>query len=123
MPFGRSLDSLRKPGLERITQQARPLIKAIESFGEEEGRYPKELSELLPDYLQAIPRTGAVGYPNFRYTLAGSNTLFRSYELLVKTPVGGINWDVFVFWPENHYPDYLYGGGVERIADWAYVHE
>lgn len=35
----------------------------------------------------------------------------------------GINFDVFVYWPEGNYPDSMYGGWVERIGHWAYMHE
>ena len=28
-----------------------------------------------------------------------------------------------VYWPEGNDPDLMYGGGVERIGTWAYVHE
>lgn len=34
-----------------------------------------------------------------------------------------INFDVFVYWPTEEYPDYMHGGWVERIGRWAYVHE
>lgn len=30
---------------------------------------------------------------------------------------------VFVYWPQEIYPNYMYGGNVERINGWAYVHE
>ena len=45
------------------------------------------------------------------------------YELQVPCPLGMLNWDVFVFWPDGDYPTYMYGGGVELVGDWAYVHE
>jgi hypothetical protein len=45
------------------------------------------------------------------------------WELNIPCPWGFINWDVFFYWPTQRYPDYIYGGGVERIGKWAYVHE
>jgi len=45
------------------------------------------------------------------------------WELRVPCPSGGLNWDVFFYWPSKNYPNYIYGGSVERIGDWAYVHE
>ena len=42
---------------------------------------------------------------------------------MIGCPSGGINFDVFVDWPERVYPMSMYGGGVERIKNWAYVHE
>lgn len=49
--------------------------------------------------------------------------LSAPWELLVSCSRGGLNWDVFVYWPGQRYPAYLYGGSIERIGDWAYVHE
>jgi hypothetical protein len=34
-----------------------------------------------------------------------------------------LQFDSLVYWPERTYPDFMYGGGVERIGDWVYVHE
>jgi hypothetical protein len=45
------------------------------------------------------------------------------WELKVDCPTGYINWDVFFYWPTKAYPNHIYGGSVERINDWAYVHE
>ncbi len=45
------------------------------------------------------------------------------YELRVKCPLGGLNWDYFFYWPSQDYPDYLYGGVTEKIDKWVYVHE
>ena len=45
------------------------------------------------------------------------------WELRVDCPIGFLNWDVFFYWPTQNYPDGIYGGAIERIADWAYVHE
>ena len=118
-----SFSSLRTAGLVKITQRAKPLINAIETYRQQKGHYPNQLQDLVPEFLNGIPYTGAVGYPDFEYQLAKGGSLFLSYEVRVKTPSGGINWDVFVYWPEKNYPSEMYGGSVERIGDWAYVHE
>jgi hypothetical protein len=34
-----------------------------------------------------------------------------------------MSWDVFFYWPTKEYPDNIYGGVVQRIGEWAYVHE
>jgi hypothetical protein len=54
----------------------------------------------------------------------GSRVLVdAAWELRVPCPIGLLNWDVFFYWPSETYPDYAYGGSVERIGGWAYVHE
>ena len=45
------------------------------------------------------------------------------FELTVPCSIGLLNWDVFVYWPSEEYPDHMYGGWVERVEGWAYVHE
>ena len=112
VPLAWSLKGIRNPGLKRMAQQAKPLIEAIESFHEKQGRYPEDLSELVPKFLPKIPSTGASGYREFKYSFANDRSLFQRYELLVRTPTGGINWDVFVFWPEKNYPTNMYGGSL-----------
>lgn len=45
------------------------------------------------------------------------------WELRIDCSRGMLNWDVFFYWPTQRYPNHIYGGVVEGIADWAYVHE
>jgi len=45
------------------------------------------------------------------------------FELTVHCSIGVLNWDEFVYWPLEEYPDHMMGGWVERIGGWAYVHE
>jgi len=35
----------------------------------------------------------------------------------------GLSADVFLYWPTQAYPEYIYGGGTEVIGQWCYVHE
>ena len=36
---------------------------------------------------------------------------------------GPFNWDLFLYFPNRRYPKSAYGGVLQRIGDWAYVHE
>ena len=45
------------------------------------------------------------------------------WVLVVFTPGGGINFDRMLYFPKQNYPRSGYGGGIERVRDWAYVHE
>lgn len=55
---------------------------------------------------------------------SGSLVLVNAdWELRVQCPLGMLNWDVFFYWPSEDYPERAYGGSVERIGRWAYVHE
>lgn len=123
LPLSWSMNSWRNPGLERITVRAQPLIEAIEAYQDETDKYPPDLEALVPEYMDEIPYTGAVGYPDFRYNRAKADSLFETYEVLVNTPPSMMGFDVFVYWPEKNYPESMYGGWVEPMKDWAYVHE
>jgi hypothetical protein len=65
-------------------------------------------------------------YPDYEY-LAGTEAKSRfhgnPWVLWVDTPSGGINWDMFIYYPRQNYPTYAHGGSLERVKQWAYVHE
>ncbi|HEX8835275.1 MAG TPA: hypothetical protein VF719_13790 [Abditibacteriaceae bacterium] len=123
LPIMSAMPDGRKPGLIRATQRAQPLIAAIEAYRTKNGQYPPQLEALTPEFITAIPSTGMVGYPIFRYHKSDKEDLFRTYEIFINTTQGMFSFDRFVFWPEGNYPPQMYGGRVERIRKWAYVHE
>ncbi len=115
---------VRREGLVQSTERAKPLIGAIEKFKADKKRTPAALNELVPNYIASIPYTGMADYPEFFYRNdGGHDRLFKTYQLSVRTSSGFINFDRFDYWPEGDYPPQMYGGGVERIGAWAYVHE
>ena len=115
---------------ERAASQGQVLIDAIEHYKLDNNSYPPTLAELVPDYLPKIPPTGLAGYPDYDYMLPDDERLWEDeryiitqYQLYISTPIGGPNWDCFVYRPEGDYPEYIYGGSTELFGDWAYVHE
>ena len=62
--------------------------------------------------------TGILGDPSGERLLLNAD-----WELQIPCSNGFLNWDVFFYWPSEEYPDHVYGGWVERIKNWAYVHE
>lgn len=50
-----------------LPHRSRPLIAAINQFHADHGSPPKELQELVPDYLPAIPDTGVARFPSCQY--------------------------------------------------------
>jgi len=75
--------------------------------------------------LSEIPYTGMIAYPEFSYHKDRNDirTNPGSYELRIDCTSGGINFDRFIYWPSETYPDRIQGNGVERFDKWAYVHE
>jgi hypothetical protein len=124
VPPGSTWES-RRVALLRIAEKARPVTAALERYRADHGSYPESLAKLVPAYLPNEPRPDALGCPEYLYRLPDTarHLGFRGYELRLRTPSGGIDFDCFVYWPERKYPQRMYGGRVERIGDWAYVHE
>jgi hypothetical protein len=115
---------VRGRAFRRLARNCVTLVDAIESHNRSKGRYPAGLSELVPAFIADIPSTGLLGYGPIKYRLpATTGSLFRHYELSVSCGGRGINFDSFVYWPEASYPKHMYGGWVESIDRWAYVHE
>ena len=115
--------SQRRSGLQRTAARARPLVDAIEKFRVENQRPPHDLQELVPHHLPNVPDTGMTLHPRFEYSMGSKGTHFQTYQLQIRTSAGFLNWDTFNYWPEGDYPAQMYGGRVERVGAWAYVHE
>ena len=62
-------------------------------------------------------------YPEYHYSTSSKDYLGNPWVLTIYTPSGGINFDQFMYFPLTNYPKTGYGGSLERIGDWAYVHE
>jgi hypothetical protein len=75
--------------------------------------------------LEEVPYTGMIAYPQFLYSKDRNDiqTNPGSYGLRIEYTSGGINFDRFIYWPSETYPDTIKDNWVERIHKWAYVHE
>lgn len=117
---------VRTAGMQRFAERSRTLITAIEKYEREHSAPPQTLQELVPDYLPAVPSTGMMAYPEYRYHIgddATENYAGNAWALSVFTPGGGINFDQMLYFPDRNYPKTGYGGWLEPIGEWAYVHE
>jgi hypothetical protein len=123
---------IRYSSFERVSQRAEVVIQAIESYREHENKAPESLDCLVPEYIDTIPGTGIRAYPFFEYEIPEAvgqyhKDIFEKhnvpYELRVNCSIGVLNWDCFIYWPSESYPDNIYGGPTELINKWAYVHE
>ena len=113
----------RMDGFRRLAGRSEPLVTAIHSFAENEGRPPVDLQELVPQYIAEIPKTGMPAYPTYRYSTGTNRWDGNPWVLYVNCTSGGINFDMFLYFPLQNYPRMGYGGSLERIGRWAYVHE
>lgn len=113
---------LRMLGFQLAAQRTAPVVAAIKAYEKKKGAPPTTLDELLPGYLPEMPKrippleliTGET---------ARSKYQGNGWVLIAHVSTGIINWDLFMYFPNQQYPDVGYGGSIERVADWAYVHE
>jgi hypothetical protein len=116
---------VRMREFRQLGQRSGPLVQAIRQYEVAEGSLPESLAELVPAYLPKVPLTGMGAYPEYSYSRAeeGDDFYGNTWMLSVPTPMGLINWDSFIYLPNGDYPRYGFGGSLERIGEWAYVHE
>ncbi|OGI11489.1 MAG: hypothetical protein A2Y40_01550 [Candidatus Margulisbacteria bacterium GWF2_35_9] len=109
---------IRKLSFSKLASRSEVLISAINKYEEATGKAPESLNNLVPDYISRIPKTGILNYPKIEYS-----NYERRWNLFVETPRGPLNWDLFIYFSDQIYPDYMFGGFVEKIGKWAYIHE
>jgi len=117
---------VRNAGMRTFAERSQSLIAAIQKYEQDHSAPPNSLQDLVPVYIPVVPTTGMMAYPEYGYhTGEEAKKQYRgnSWALSVPTPSGGINWDMMLYFPNQDYPRLGYGGGLERIEDWAYVHE
>jgi len=118
-------DQIRRWGFRRLAERSAPLVTTIFRYDQKHGHPPASLDALVPEFLPAVPKTGIMAYPTYRYYAGDEARRFdgNPWVLVINTPSGGINFDQFMYFPLTNYPKRGYGGSLERIGDWAYVHE
>jgi hypothetical protein len=115
--------SIRMSAFHRLAERSKPLISAVRSFEQKHGRPPESLGALVPEFIPSVPSTGMGAYPKYEYVTPATNHHGNPWMITVFTPSGGINFDQFIYLPLTNYPQQGYGGTLERVGDWAYVHE
>jgi hypothetical protein len=125
--FGIKLGNMiRSARMESFAERSRTLIDAIEKYDRDHSNPPKSLNDLVPDYIPAVPSTGMMAYPEYQYHTGDEAREYYSgnpWALSVFTPSGFINFDIMLYLPNKNYPRHGYGGTLQPIGDWAYVHE
>lgn len=118
--------SVRKEAaFHRVAANGNELVDALSQFHHDFGRYPEALDVLVPQHITAIPNTGLIGYPTYHYR-RGFNDFDEvddSYELVVYCPSGILNFDRFIYWPPEQYPERIQSSLVVPMENWAYLSE
>jgi hypothetical protein len=111
--------SLRSYGFHLVARRAEPLLAAIELYVSRTGRPPETLDALIPHYLPAMPDR----IPPLEIITgdrARRNYYGNDWVLTADVSTGLLNWDEFIYLPNQRYPDRV---SFERIGRWAYYHE
>ena len=114
--------AVRRGKMLSVARKADPLVAAIETFRREKGRIPNSLDEIVPAYIPAVPEPGLRDCSPYEYVpgpIAGGDS---PYEIRVECPLF-LSFDVFFYWPSQHYPTRIYSGYTEQVAEWCYVFE
>ncbi|MFC2173789.1 hypothetical protein ACFLU6_14350 [Acidobacteriota bacterium] len=108
-----------------LAERSEVLVDAIRTYETDNGHPPEKLADLVPGYLPSVPGTGMKAYPDYVYVVGERAQSFggQPWVLYVETPSGPLNWDLFIYFPSKEYPKDAYGGHLEPVKDWAYVHE
>lgn len=118
--------AVRWAGFERQALRGTELVHAINRFESKYAHPPPTLEALVPEFLAVVPSTGMPAYPDWRYVLgedARERYSGNPWVLYMDCSSGFINFDMFLYFPNQNYPESGYGGWLERIGNWAYVHE
>lgn len=113
---------LRMHGFELAAARAEPMIKAIEEYTRDNGQPPRKLSALVPNYLDELPPKlppVEIVTESKKLEEYGNNP----WALTALVSRGLMNWDRFIYLPDQAYPERGLGGAIEQVKSWAYVHE
>jgi hypothetical protein len=75
-------------------QAGQPIVRAIEDFHRQTGRYPSTMAELVPKYLASLPELADranYNYTGWEYTPSTSGTT-ASYQLRYYLGRGGVEY-------------------------------
>jgi hypothetical protein len=116
---------IRMNGFKCLAERSKPLVRSIHGYEKKYGHPPETLQALVPEFISSIPSTGMAAYPEFEYVTGNLALDYNGnpWVLYIFTPSGGINFDQFMYFPLQNYPKTGYGGWLEMVGEWAYVHE
>lgn len=117
--------SVRRNGIERFSDRSLPLIAAIKKYELANLAPPPSLQALVPTYLPAVPSTGMMAYPEYQYVTGPDAIKYHSgnsWALWLNTGYG-MAFDQILYFPKQNYPTTGFGGTLETVGVWAYVHE
>ena len=79
--------------------------------------FHNELGDLVPMYLINVPKTGMGAYPEYELVIPknGERIAGNDRILSVYCPLGILNGDEFLYYPNGNYPKFGRGGYLVRV--------
>jgi len=124
-PCLRAGQRIRMAAFHRQAERGAAVVQAIKRYEATHGRPPPTLETLVPSLLPGVPSTGMPAYPEWCYKAGHGAHEWdgNPWVLYMNCSWLFCQFDMFMYFPKQNYPETGYGGGLERIKDWAYVHE
>jgi hypothetical protein len=120
--------AIRHVAICNVIERSRPLIAAITAFEKKRGKLPKDLAELVPEYLPAIPKTGLPAYlpgipnmgidPNDTYHYEAPYVVNIPWRLTVEVPLYIATERLIYNSTKEYQADEDHH--IERMGDWGY---
>lgn len=122
--LGSAADSIRNASFHDLAERSMPLVEAVKAFEKAKGHPPKTLDELVPTYLDSVPSTGLAADPHYEIHMGEESSMWKGNPWVLCVPVsrGTLNWDLFLYFPNQNYPPDE-RSAFERMGDWGYYHE
>lgn len=115
---------VRRGAFAALAERSETLVEAVGAYSDERSGPPDSLEDLLPRFLSDVPQTGMAAYPEYNYFVQREEMFDGNpWVLMVHTSTGPLNFDKFMYYPLQNYPPCRCGNRVERIRDWAYMHD
>ncbi len=117
-------EKIRHQAFEQLAIRSKPLVEAVTAYTEDHhGSPPETLEALVPEYLEAIPKTGMMAYSKYHYTTGEDMRRWDDNPWMLNVYCFNGGFDRFMYYPLQNYPERGESGWYEPIADWAYYHE
>jgi hypothetical protein len=104
-----------------LAERGDRVAAAIEHYMSDRKQPPRSLTDLVPDYLPAIPTTGSARYPEYTYRVGPDAPFGNAWSLEIEM-FEFLKWDALYFCPKQNCLG-LSGGGTIPMGRWVFLDE
>lgn len=117
---------IRHNAFEALATRSQFLVDAMKEYETRFGHHPSSIKSLVSQILPEIPQTGMAAYPEYHLEITPSKEQGENrsdWEIYINCSKSLLNFDEFIYRPKQDYEEYKGMGEIERMGDWAYIHE